>query len=293
MKVKKFGISNPIVRLGLLCNEHCLFCNVPPESNEISGESYAKKSIMNLSPGTCVSISGGEPSLYSSLPDILYLARQRGIRTEIQTNAVLLADMKKVQALTEAGLNQAFVSLHSHISQIHDFLTGLKGSWVKSVMGIKNLLVSGIDVNINAVITTVNYSSISDFIIFLSRRLKIKTLSLSIVQPRNRAFKNKILVPKYSVLDEPVRRALTIAQEEGVRLINPICGLPMCIGGWENSPELCMEYMQGKQGQCFVAGKIHPQCCEKCKAIKYCAGVWKEYLYIHGASSLKPFKTFP
>ena len=293
MEDKEKDLPNPVIRLGLACNEKCLFCNVPPESGEICGRQYAQDVISNAMPGSCVSISGGEPTLYSFLPDIIRTAAERGVATELQTNAVLLADPEKVKILAEAGLNQAFVSLHSHISRIHDFLTGLEGSWERCVVGIKNLRDAEIPVNINIVLTSVNYFGISDFIVFIARRLGVRLLSLSVVQPRKRAFKNKALVPDYSKLDNPVRIAVKVAEQEGLRLINPICGLPLCIGGWEKYLSLCTEYVQCCAGKKFCAGKIHAPKCKDCTAGKYCGGVWQEYYEIHGDSMLKPLSRLP
>ncbi|MBP5287429.1 MAG: radical SAM protein [Elusimicrobiales bacterium] len=293
MSVSDEDLPNKVIRLGLACNEKCLFCNVPPDCHEISGEEYARESILKSKKGSCVSLSGGEPVLYSFLPDIIKTAVARGVGTELQTNAVLLSDPAKVRILAEAGLNQAFVSLHSHIARVHDFLTGLEGSWEKGVAGIKNLRDAGIYVSINTVLTSVNYSGIPDFIVFIARRLGIRLLSLSVVQPRKRAFKNKALVPDYSKLDKPVRLAIKVAEQEGLRLINPICGLPLCIGGWETCPEQCMEYVQAKFGQPFTAGKIKPDCCRQCAASGFCGGIWDEYNLLRGSSALRPFKTFP
>ena len=293
MSASEEDLPNKVVRLGLACNEKCLFCNVPPECREISGEKYARESVMRAKKGSCISLSGGEPTLYPFLPDIIKIAAGRGVGTELQTNAVLLSDPGKVKALARAGLNQAFVSLHSHIARVHDFLTGLEGSWEKGVAGIKNLHDAGIYVSINTVLTSVNYSGIPDFIVFIARRLGVKLLSLSVVQPRKRALKNKALVPDYSKLDKPVRIAVNVAEREGLRLINPICGLPLCIGGWETCPEQCMEYVQAKFGQAFTAGKVKPDCCSRCAASEFCGGIWDEYNMLRGSSALRPFKTFP
>lgn len=286
-------LPNPVIRLGLACNEKCIFCNVPPESREISGEEYARRQIISAHPGSCVSFSGGEPTLYSFLPRLIEFAVERGIVPELQTNAVLLSDSEYVRKLADAGLKMAFVSLHSHIAGIHDFLTGVKGSWEKGICGIHNLLESGIHVSINAVISSVNYAHISDFVLFLSRRLGVRQLSLSVVQPRGRAWSNKAIVPDYSLLDKPVRNALKTADNEHLMIINPICGLPMCIGGWNEYRKLCTEYVQYCAGKKFCAGKIHAPKCKDCMAGKYCAGVWQEYYDLKGDSALKPFNETP
>lgn len=285
----KDDLPNPVIRLGLACNEKCLFCNVPPESSEISGKEYAKKQILSAKPGSCVSLSGGEPTLYPFLLELVELAAKRGVVPELQTNAVLLSDASRVSQLAAAGLKIAFVSLHSHIAVIHDFLTGTKGSWEKGIFGIHNLVKAGIFVSVNTVLTSANYAGIADFSVFLSRRLNVKHLSLSVVQPRGRAWANNVLVPDYSLLEKPVRKALQIASSENLKIINPICGLPLCIGGWEDCPNQAMEYVQGCFNEKFCPGKIQVAKCCGCTAKKYCGGVWQEYYELRGDSALKPF----
>ena len=46
-----------------------------------------------------VSISGGEPLLYSGLPSLLQEARRHGMRTTITTNGLLL-DQRRIELLT-------------------------------------------------------------------------------------------------------------------------------------------------------------------------------------------------
>ena len=286
------ALAAPLLRLGLACNQNCLFCNVPPECGEIAGKEHVIKQIISSAPGTCLSLSGGEPTLYPFLPEIIRIASSRGIRTELQTNAVLLADREKAKILADSGLTQAFVSLHSHIASVNDFLTGLKGSWENCVRGIKNLQDLGVNIVVNTVITSANYRYLPDFIVFIARRLNVRFMSLSVVQPRKRAFRNSALLPDYSVLDSIVRRAMHISERENVWVDNPVCGLPLCIGGWESRLEKSMEYIQSVLGEPFVKGKIKPKCCATCKAYKYCGGIWEEYKALRGTNSLKPFKHF-
>lgn len=277
-----------ITRLTTKCNEKCLFCNVPPNSIEPHGIEYSIEFIKNLKKGSYLEISGGEPTLCKELPDVINYAFNRGMDVEIQTNAIALADKSKVAELQKAGLKYAFVSFHSHLPEIHDFLTGVKGSCEKTISGIKNLVDCGIETTVNMVLTIVNYKNLDEYVYFVYKELGVKNISLSVMQPRK--FNKHKLIPEYSVLDEDVKNAVRMAEKINVKISNPVCGLPFCFGGWEKYPELSLEYQMGKYGFPFDKDKIKTQKCASCQAGKYCAGVWKEYLDLYSDETLQPFK---
>ncbi|MEW6200850.1 MAG: radical SAM protein, partial [bacterium] len=140
---------NNLLRLGFECNEKCVFCNFIPETepdvkrvNLEEAKSFIERFAKTTNPQ--LSISGGEPTLRKELPELISYARSLGIpQVQIQTNATLITE-KFAQTLKEAGLTEAFVAFHSHVPEIQDWLTGLKGSFEKAVNGIKNCLKVGI-----------------------------------------------------------------------------------------------------------------------------------------------------
>lgn len=61
-------------------------------------------------PGTIAFMGLGEPLLHPRFPDMVRAAKERGLRTEVTTNALLLDDTMAA-ALLEAGLDQLVVSI--------------------------------------------------------------------------------------------------------------------------------------------------------------------------------------
>lgn len=284
------NVPHEVLRLGLKCNARCLFCNVPPD-NLGPDEDFARAARAGCRAagrGGCVSVSGGEPTLYPELARLIAYARRKGVKAELQTNGIALARRGAVEELARAGLAYAFVSLHSHIPAIHDFLTGIRGSQEACVKAVRNFVACGVHTTLNPVITTANCRGLADYVRFAGRRLGVKFISLSVVQPRGLALKNRALVPDYRALNVPVRAALKAALEEGVTVLNPICGLPLCVGDWYKYPERCVEYSLGKLGLPFTCPKVKAPACRKCAASAYCAGVWAEYPRIRGFGALKP-----
>lgn len=77
-----------------------------------------------------------EPLVYPHLIESLNYANQKGIFTTMTTNALVLK--QKAQALSEAGLNEIFVSLDGP-EQIHNEIRGNAKSFQKAKEGIEEL----------------------------------------------------------------------------------------------------------------------------------------------------------
>ncbi|MFC1752947.1 radical SAM protein [Thermoproteota archaeon] len=300
----KANIPYTILRLTPECNTACLFCNVPKESYVIENMTTrsAKHMIDKLisqDKDLRLDITGGEPTQRKDLGEIIRYARKKNISiVQIQTNCISLSDKEYALSLKNAGLNKAFVALHSSIPKIHDYLVGKKGALKKCIAGIKNLQELGIDVSLNPVITTKNYRYLPDYIKFIKTKFpKIKSVSLSVIQPRGRAAKNKFLIPRYSTIAPYIHKTLNLAKLYNLTLINPYCGVPLCIGGWHHNLKQCVEYSQNliqiQSG--FIKyeqnnDKIKGQRCYECSLYLFCNGVWKEYATFHGLKELKPIK---
>ncbi|MDA8132213.1 MAG: radical SAM protein [Elusimicrobia bacterium] len=287
-------IPYELVRLGYACNENCVFCNVDRRPEERRRDDRALRNAMRsallagVRPGARISISGGEPGLYKGLPALIKLYRaKKAAKVDVQTNAVCFADRALAAAAARAGATSAFVSLHSHSARVHDGITGVPGSHALCLKGIDNLLACGLEVILNPVLCSRNYRGAARYIDFVSRRFPaVRTVSLSVVQPRGRAKADPRLVPDYAALSPYVEAALSLAEKKGLVVNNPVCGLPLCVGGWHERTERCVEAALGRTSRRSDAGKVFPPLCSGCRVRDYCGGVWPEYLEIHGVSGL-------
>ena len=290
------NVPYELVRLGYACNERCLFCNVECLPEERKFNDRVLRNAMKTAliagdrPGARISISGGEPGLYKGLPVLIKLLKsKKAAKVDIQTNALCFADRALSASVAAAGATSAFVSLHSHSAGIHDFLTGVRGSHARCLRGIDNLLSCGLEVVLNPVICSRNYLGARKYLAFVSKRFPgIKTVSLSVVQPRGRALENDCLIPDYAVISPHISAALSYADTAGIVVNNPVCGLPLCVGGWHRRADKCVEYSLSKLNRRQDMGKVYPAFCSSCSVRAVCGGVWPEYLDIHGASGLKP-----
>jgi MoaA/NifB/PqqE/SkfB family radical SAM enzyme len=293
-----------LLRLTMACNERCPFCNVPFEDYETvtppAEEIAAQLEAFIASGERTLTISGGEPSLYRKrLVALVAEARSRGVPfVELQTNAVLI-DEAYAKELAAAGLTSAFVSLLSDVAALHDELAGLAGAFEPCLRGIDALLANGVRVVLNPVTARQTQARVADYVRFVASRLPgVESISLSAVQPHGRAKKNLELLPDYEVLARSVTEARRVASEHQIRLLNPYCGLPLCIG-WDDDEGRArsVEAIEAiaERGATFDAlpgienqgDKEHGGPCLDCALRTRCGGAWRAYWTHRGGSGLR------
>ena len=201
------------------------------------------------------------------------------------------------QALAEAGLTSAFISLLSHRADTHDALTLLEGSFEKCLQGIDHLLTAGVRVTLNPVVAHATQTDIADYIDFVAQRLpQIRSISLSAVQPHGRAGRNDgpELLPDYAVLRRHIPRAIERAQFHGIELLNPYCGVPLCVG-WVHEIEKSVEAIEARQGGWRPTpgienqgDKIQGEPCSLCAVRTRCGGAWRTYWDVRNGSGIAP-----
>lgn len=278
-----------LLRLTMACNERCPFCNVPAEdyatlTPPIADTEAELQRFLDDGADT-LTISGGEPTLLRKrLIPLVERARAGGVRfVELQTNAVLI-DEGYAQALAAAGVTSAFVSLLSHEPALHDRLAGLEGAWPKCLRGIDAMLDAGIRVTLNPVTARITQELVPDYISFVAARLpRVRFISMSAVQPHGRARDNIDLMPDYDVLARSIREARQRADKYGIELVNPYCGLPLCVG-WDDAMEQSVEAFEARQGGWRMTpgldnlgNKSHGPACRKCALRTRCGGAWHAY----------------
>ena len=291
-----------LLRLTMACNERCTFCNVPVEDYDHPTPAQAvidsQLDEFVTRGDETLTISGGEPTLLRRrLLALIARARQRGIRyVELQTNAVLITE-DYARALVEAGLTSAFISLLSHRAEAHDGLTLLEGSFEKCVQGIDHLLAVGVRVTLNPVVAYETQTDIADYIDFVAQRLPgIRSISLSAVQPHGRAGRDNgpELLPDYAILRRHIPKAIERAQFHDIELLNPYCGVPLCVG-WVKEIDKSVEAIEALQGGWRPTPGVHNQGdkiqgepCQLCAVRTRCGGAWRAYWDVRKGSGIAP-----
>jgi MoaA/NifB/PqqE/SkfB family radical SAM enzyme len=287
-----------LLRLTMACNEQCPFCNVPQEdykrpTPDLSDTETELAGFIERGDRT-LTISGGEPTLLRKrLLGLCVKARAGGVLfIEVQTNAILI-DQDYAQDLANAGVTSAFVSLLSHVPEHHDTLAGLEGAFEKCLQGIDSLLDSGIRVTLNPVTARLTQTLVCEYIDFVATRLpRVRSVSMSAVQPHGRARDRTDLLPDYDILAEEIRNARSRAKSHEIELINPYCGLPLCVG-WEDGLDVSVEAIEATidstaQGLDNHGNKDHGPPCMDCTLRSRCGGAWHSYWSTRGGAGIHP-----
>jgi radical SAM protein with 4Fe4S-binding SPASM domain len=174
-----------IFELTYRCNLQCIHCYIKKDSKK-ELNFYQIKSILNQisSMGTLfITFTGGEVFVRKDFFKILNYATNKGFAINIFTNATLL-DKQKVYELKKFNISEMGISLYSLRDEIHDYITGVRGSLKKTLKGIYILKERGFNIKVKCPLMKVNYSDYSQIIDFCNR-LKIKYLFDPVIVPYN------------------------------------------------------------------------------------------------------------
>jgi len=181
-KVEPFSqsLSAPVrmdLALTFRCQNACLHCYTggSHETQEMGTEEWKKiLDKMKILGIFIATFTGGEPTLREDLQSMIAHAQKLGIVTGLITNGRKFMEKGLGTTLEMSGLDFAQVTLESKEPEIHDRMTGSKGSWEETVEGIRNLVATTVYTTTNTTLTKLNASSFLETLDFL-HDLGIKT----------------------------------------------------------------------------------------------------------------------
>lgn len=294
--------THPVeLRINRECNEDCLFCNTPADSEAIlDGKARVLSEIDRLFElgHRVVTFTGREPTLDPSLEEYVRRAKDRGYReVRLQTNGTAFASAQVPRGLRAAGLDRVQLSLHTFRAPTFASLVGAPRLLDKALAGLANMLATpGLQVEVLCVVTSLNVDELEEFTRRLcrdyagpGRRLE---LVLSPVAPMGDARKHLDLLVDFDDLRRQIGAALRIAADAGVDACIPSrCGMPPCL----TPPDLLARNMAAfaPPGNNVEQGKARSPRCTDCALADRCAGAWTHYLDRFGDESLSPFAALP
>ncbi len=160
MSQKAFDMGVPIsVHLDVTyrCNERCVHCYLDHEDHGEMTTAEIKNVLDQLAEAGVffLTFSGGEVFLRRDFFEILEYARGLLFNVKIKTNAVMIheAEAQRIRAL---GVDTIQISVYSHRPEVHDAITKLPGSFVRTIKAIKFMRDQGLKVTIANVLMTWN-----------------------------------------------------------------------------------------------------------------------------------------
>lgn len=235
------------VALTSRCNLRCLFCYAgcgcgtalaagKPEMTTAEVKKVLEK-IYHEAQAPSVSFTGGEPLLRKDIFELVSHAAAIGFRVNLITNGTLV-DAGIAGNLRAAGLDSAQVSLEGTSAGIHEAITGVAGSFERSVAAVTFLSDAGITVHTN---TTMNLRNLEDCLEmpgFVKDRLGLERFSMNLVIPSGSAAQNEPLLVRYSEAGGYLDRILESSTGLGVEFMwyspTPLCIFNPIIRGLGN-----------------------------------------------------------
>lgn len=148
------------------CNEHCIHCYIPSKckSGLMSKEMFmdilaqcVNSNILNIT------ISGGEPMMNPHLPFFIEKCREHNLSINILSNLTLLTS-SLLQEFVNTPLLSVQTSLYSMDPNVHDSITNVKGSFIKTKHAIELLHLNNIPMQINCPIMKQNIDTYNDVV---------------------------------------------------------------------------------------------------------------------------------
>ncbi len=281
-----------LVRTGFRCNQDCGICW---QGRDWPGVDAAQilRWIEDLHHAGArkLIVSGGEPTLDAQLERYIRRARELGFAiVMLETNAVLCAKPGRAQQLADAGLTEAFVSLHSCDPAVSDAITRAPNTHARTLAGIDALLEAGIAVRLNCVLTHAGLATLPQLPGFIRARWPshpgLATLMLSLPSDPFDMSLAAELLPAPDALSDALARTLDQAEAAGVRLhgLDGPCGPPLCAFAADRRATRRRPVPES------VDFRHHLPACDECSVRAACFGVRDAWLDVHGEAWVRPIR---
>ena len=165
-------LTNLHIEITSKCNERCIHCYIPHDDKitNISADLFYDildqcKDLRLLH----LTLSGGEPMLHRKFKDFLTKCREYDFSVNVLSNLTLINDgiIEEMKANPLLGVQ---VSLYSMNPDIHDQITQMKGSFVKTKAAILQLIENDIPMQISCPIMKQNKDCYGDVVNWAKER---------------------------------------------------------------------------------------------------------------------------
>jgi MoaA/NifB/PqqE/SkfB family radical SAM enzyme len=167
MKIMK----NAYLAVSYICNENCIFC---PCSQKEKQDNLATEidELLSAVDQMCadgiseITLSGGEPTLYAKLSELISYIQNKGIKVTVLSNGERFSSDEYIYQLSEVvdmSVLRVITTLHGSKPKEHEEANRTMGSFSRSVNGLKKISKSGARVIVKHCITKANYRNLLEF----------------------------------------------------------------------------------------------------------------------------------
>jgi len=244
-------------------------------------------------------LSGGEPTLYKALPDLIsHAAQTHGMEVGLETNAIRFRKPTYLAELMDRGLTKALISFHSADEAVSDQMTRAPGTWKATVEGTRAALEAGLLVALNCVVDRDNVDALETHARFIVEHFASGTheaIHQVIYSHPSTAWDGEHYAAKQVSLERvrmPLLAACRVLLDAGLTVsTGGSCGFPPCVVADE--PRLHMPSRSEDFATADLTGRDFAEPCESCTLRPTCLGVRREYLAQYGARGLETITSVP
>lgn len=216
------------------CNLDCVYCyNIwkTEHAKRIPFNSYNKAietltKLFGMAEIDYIAFTGGEPLQSERFEEVVLFCRMQGKGITLISNGT--QEIKRYKRLLKLGTGIFEFPIHAAHAKIHDKMTHIRGSWEKSIKGVREILKAGGNVVPVVVITKHNVNQLGDTLDFISS-LGCKRIMLNRYNIGGKGCSNPLEV---SASAEELRHAFTVANKKaaelGFFLTSNVCS-PVCL----------------------------------------------------------------
>ncbi len=215
------GEARHWVRISRTCNNRCSFClDADVQDGTFIPRREVEREIRRgVEQGAVrLILSGGEASIHPDFLDLVGLGKKLGYgHVQTITNGRMFAYADFTRRAVEAGLDEVTFSLHGHTPELSDELTGVPGSFVQTVAGIRNVVASGIVVSGDVVVSRRNVHHLRS-VLDLFITLGIREFDILMVVPFGRASPGAGMLFDPEVEIRHLHRALELSRDPALHV---------------------------------------------------------------------------
>lgn len=166
------GLRTMWLELTVGCNLQCSHCYASSGPDQFYRDKLKKEDYSRILSEArahgceVVRFIGGEPAANKDLPHLLGVAKSLGYESQVFTNATILTEPLLI-ALKESQA-QVKGSFYSFDEATHDKITGVKGSYRRTLKNLQRLLEERVPIGIGVIVMSENESHVDETLRFLS-----------------------------------------------------------------------------------------------------------------------------
>ena len=171
---QKYQLKKLVIKPTMACTANCKTCQLRRDlhKNLINQKKLSFEQWLKIFEDASklgverLDISGGEPTLYKKLTDLIRAGKSYGWYINLNTNGSLINEDYALR-LIEAGLDSVSISIYSADPQIHDEMRNSKGLWEKATQAVETFSRlragrSNLQIATQCLICRENYRNLSD-----------------------------------------------------------------------------------------------------------------------------------